>query len=184
MNVQIIHDLNKEQDWLTIVGDYEQFHIYGDNEDYVEDTILLMQKAATKCFKFPFYVHFEGYDDQIDSVLQQDIFEIYYQTSGRSVLTMSGGKTYHAAIPAFTVKIPNYDLLKNVFNQWFHYAQENNMWLITQGSRLDYKDKFAAIETYNEPVVLVADHDAQSFSFIASHPSYRKKDSLQLIFEE
>ena len=185
MNVEIIHDLKKEQDWVAVNGDYDQFHVYGDNEDYVEDTIGLMQKAATKCFKYPFYVHFEGYDDQVDSVLlHQDILDIYYQTSGRSVLTMSGGKTYHAAIPSFTVKIPNYESLKNVFNHWFHYAQENNMWLITQGFRLDYINKFAALETNNEPIVLVADHDAQSFSFIASHPSYRKKESLQLIFED
>lgn len=184
MDVHLMHDLKKYQDWVTINGDYEQFHIWGDNEDYVEDTIVLMQKAATKCFNFPFYIHFEGYDDEIDSILsKRDQFEICYQNTGRTVLTMFNGKTYHAEIPAFTVTITNNQCLKAVFAQWFYLAQHNNMWLITQSSNLYYKNKFASIDISHEPIILLPDHDAQSLSFITNKPIYQEA-YLQAIFEE
>lgn len=180
-----MHDVEKEQDWINVNGVYEQFHVWGDNENYVKDTIFLMQNIATKCFEYPFYIHFEGYEDEIDSVLQKrDIFEIYYQTSGRTVLTMSDRKTYHAEIPSFTVAIPNDESLKNVFAEWFYMAQQNCMWLITQGPNLHYKNQFAFIDMSRESIILLTDHDAQGFLIITNNPLYREKEYLRLIFEE
>ncbi|WP_096155633.1 hypothetical protein [Bacillus sp. FJAT-45066] len=185
MNIHIMQDFTKDQDWIVIHGDYEQFHIWGDNEDYVEDTVVLLQKAATSCFKFPFYIHFEGYEDDAKSVLlMRDQFEIHYQPSGRTVLTMFNGKTYHAEIPAFTITIPNSEVLKKVFTEWFYLAQQNSMWLITQGKNVYYKNKIASIEMSKEPTMLLADHDAQGLCIITNQSSYQSREGLRLIFEK
>lgn len=187
MDIEIFKNLAPNQDWINISGDYDQYHVYGDYdiyEDYVEYTATLMQKAATKCFNFPFYIHFEGYQDEVDSILlNRGEFEIYYQDSGRTVLTMSDGKTYNAEIPSFTMKVVNEERLKKVFTKWFHLAQENCMWLITQGLDLQYRNEFAFIDMQQESIILLADHDAQSFSFITSNPPYRKEEQIRLIFK-
>src|SRR5699024_764853 len=116
---------------------------------------------------------FEGYEDCIDSVLlTHNEFVIHYQNSGRTVLTMFDGKTYNAVIPSFTVTIVNEESLKKVFAKWFHLAHENCMWLITQSPDLQYKNEFAFIDMKKESVILLADHDAQSLSFITSNPLY------------
>ena len=188
MDIEVLRNLEPDQDWVNVDGYYDRFHVYGDYDicgDYVENTASLMQKAATKCFVFPFYVHFEGYEDFIDSILLiRNEYEIYYQNSGRTVLTMSDGKTYNAEIPSFTVTILNEESLKNVFTKWFHLAQENCMWLITQSFDLQYKNKFAFVDMEKESVILLADHDAQSLSFITSNPLFRNEEHLRLIFEE
>jgi hypothetical protein len=188
VDIEVFGNLEPDQDWVNIYGDYDQFHVYGDYdiyEDYVEYTAALMQKAATKCFMFPFYIHFEGYEDYIDSILlTRGEFEIHYQNTGRTVLTMSDGKTYNAEIPSFTVKVVNEESLKKVFAKWFHLAHENCMWLITQSFDIQYKNKFAFIDMEQESVILLADHDAQSLSFITSNRLYRKEEHLRLIFEE
>lgn len=188
MDIEVLRNLEPNQDWVNVNGYYEQFHVYGDYdiyEDYVEKTATLMQKAATKCFIYPFYIHFEGYEDNIDLILlNRGEFEIYYQNSGRTVLTTSDEKAYNAEIPSFTVKILNEDLLKKVFTKWFHLAHENCMWLITQSFDIQYKNKFAFIDMEQESVVLLADHDAQSLSFITRNPLYRKEENLRLIFEK
>lgn len=185
MSIEILKNLEPNQDWINISGDYDQFHVYGDYEDYVEYTATLMQKAATKCFDFPFYIHFEGYEDYVDSVLlNRGEFENYYQDSGRTVLTMSDGKTYNAEIPSFTIKIVNEEILEKVFTKWFHLAQENCMWLVTQGLDLPYKNKFALIDMQQETIILLADHDAQSLSFITSNPSYQSEEQIRLVFIE
>ncbi|AUJ26070.1 hypothetical protein A21D_03028 [Virgibacillus dokdonensis] len=186
MGVHIMHDVEKNQDWVEVKGDYEQFYVYGDNEDYVEDTKLLMQKMAITCFTFPLYVHFEGYEDEVESVLShQDTFDIYYQPSGRKVLTMSGLKIYRAEIPSFMVTIPNKKALENVFSQWFHLAMENNMWLISQEANvLYYENKFATIELKDQAIILVTEHDAQGFSVITNYPLYQDLEYLRLIFDK
>ncbi|MEK4671025.1 hypothetical protein SFC55_19090 [Niallia taxi] len=185
MEIEIIQSIEKEQDWVIVDGEFEQFHISGDNVDYVEDTINLMQKAAITCFKYPFYIHFEGYDDGITSVLaKRDKLEIYYQNTGRKVHTMSNGKSYHAEIPAYSVTIPNYEALQTAFSEWFQLAQDNNMWMITQGSCVHYESKFASTNISQEPIILIPGHDAQELIFITNQPSYQKEDSLRVIFEE
>lgn len=185
MGVHITHDVEKNQDWLKIKGDYEQFYVCGNNEDYVEDTKLLMQKMAITCFTFPFYVHFEGYEDEVESVLShQDTLDIYYQPSGKRVLTMSGLKIYRAEIPAFTVTITNQETLEDVFFQWFHLAMENNMWLISQEANVYYKNKFATIELNDESIILVTEHDAQGFSVITNYSLYQNLEYLRLIFDK
>ncbi|WP_162985809.1 hypothetical protein [Virgibacillus sp. Bac330] len=185
MGVHITHDVEKDQDWLEVKGDYEQFYVCGDNEDYVEDTKLLMQKMAITCFTFPFYVHFEGYEDEVESVLShQDTLDIYYQPSGKMVLTMCGLKIYRAEVPAFTVTITNQETLENVFSQWFHLAMENNMWLISQEANVYYKNKFATIELNDESIILVTEHDAQGFSVITNYYLYQNLEYLRLIFDK
>lgn len=152
MDIHIMHDREKNQDWVTINGDYEQFAVWADEEDYVEATIKLMQKFAVRCFEFPFYLHFEGYHNEIEEILsKRNTFEISYQPSGGTVLTMSGGKTFHAEIPAFTVTIPNKQALEDAFSEWFHLAQENNMWLMTQQANVYYHNKYAAIDLTRTP---------------------------------
>jgi len=187
VDVEILKNLETDQDWININGDYEQYHVYGDYdiyEDYVEYTATLMRKAAKQCFTFPFYVHFEGYEDYVDSILlNRREFEIYYKDSGRTVLTMSDGKTYNAEVPSFTIKIVNEETLDRVFTKWFHLAQENCMWLITQGLNLQYKNNFAFINIQEDSVLLLADHDAQSLSFITCNPIYQNEEQLRLIFE-
>jgi hypothetical protein len=183
MEIQVIQDLEKELDWVKADGYFEHFHIVGDNDDYVVDTISLMQKAVAKCFKYPLYIHFEGYDDIIDSVLlKRNKYKIEYRDTGRKVLTMSGGKTYHAEIPSFTIAVPNENILKSVFTHWFHLAQENNMWLITQYP-ISYRDKFAAVDMNDESIILLADHDAQSLSIVTNNPLYQEKENVRFIFE-
>lgn len=188
IGIEVMKNLAPDQDWVRVNGDYDQFHVYGDveiHEDYVACTAALMRKAAMKCFVFPLYVHFEGYEDCMDAILlARHEFDIHYQNSGRTVLTMADGKTYHAEIPSFTVTIANEELLRKVFAKWFHFAQENCMWLITQNFALQYKDHFACIDMKKESVILLADHDAQSLSFITSDPLYRKEEQLGLLFSE
>lgn len=188
MDVLIVKNLEPNHDWINISGEYDQFHVYGDgdiHEDLVEYTATLLRKAAIKCLNYPFYIHFEGYEDEIDSILSnREAFEIDYQDSGRTVLTMSNGKTYNAEIPSFTVNIPNEDTLKKAFNKWFHLAQENCMWVMTQGSDIQYKNKFALIEMQQEALILLADHDAQSLSLITNHPDYRTEEQVQSIFKK
>ncbi|ARF18653.1 hypothetical protein [Sporosarcina ureae] len=116
MDVEIFKNLKPDQDWIYINGDYDQFHVYGDYdiyEDYVEYTAALMLKAAKNCFVLPFYIHFEGYEDCVDSILlNRGELEIYYRDSGRTVLTTSNEKTYNAEVPSFTIKIVNEETLK------------------------------------------------------------------------
>ncbi|KAB7669936.1 hypothetical protein F9279_09320 [Bacillus sp. B1-b2] len=109
--------------------------------------------------------------------------DIYHQKSGRKVLTMSGGKTYHAEVPSFTVKISSEQELDYVSEQWFHFAQENNMWLLTQCSSLQYKDGFATIDIGNEPTILLVDHDAQGILFITGSVYYQNKDRILSLFQ-
>lgn len=188
VDIEVLRNVEPDQDWVNLHGEYDQFHVYGDydlHEDYVEYTAALMQKAAITCFAFPFYIHFEGYEDEIDSiVLHQRDFPIYYQNSGRKVLTTSDGKTYHAEIPSFTVKIINEDSLQKAFAEWFHLAMENCMWIVTQDFDLYYKNQFAHIDMEQQSIILLADHDAHSVSFITNDPSYRKEDYLRLVFED
>ena len=186
IGIEVLKNLAPDQDWGNVNGDYDQFHVYGDveiYEDYVACTAALMRKAAIKSFVFPFYVHFEGYEDCMGAILfARHEFDIHYQNSGRTVLTMSDGKTYHAEIPSFTVTIANEELLRKVFAKWFHLAQENSMWLITQNFALQYKNNFVYMDMKKESVILLADHDAQSLSFITSDPFYRKEEQLRSIF--
>ncbi len=188
MDIEVLKNLKAYQDWVELRGDYNQYHVHGDYdiyEDYVECTATLMQIAAKKCFNFPFYIHFEGYQDDIDSILlNRGEFEIYYKDSGRTVLTMSDGKAYNAEIPSFTIKIGNAEALEKVFVKWFHLAQENCMWLISQNLDLQYKDKFAFIDVQQDSIILLADHDAQSLSFISSNPLYYNEEQVRLIFKE
>ncbi|QXE00640.1 hypothetical protein [Terribacillus sp. DMT04] len=184
MEIQVIQDLEKELDWVKADGNFEHFHIVGVNDDYVEDTKLLMQKAVSKCFKYPLYIHFEGYDDIIDSVLlKRNKYKIEYRDTGRKVLTMSVGKTYRAKIPSFTITVPSENILKSAFTHWFHLAQENNMWLITQYP-ISYRNKFAAVDMTKESTILLADHDAQSLSIVTNDPLYQGKENVRVIFEK
>lgn len=179
-----MRNLNIEQDWVVFNGEYEQFHVYGDNEDYVQDTLILMQKMATKCFKFPFYIHFEGYEDEIESILlKRDTFDIHYQNTGSTVLTMSDLKIFRAEVPCFTVTIPNAETLSAVFAEWFHLAHQNCMWVITQDFNLYYKNKSATIDLSPESITLLADHDAQGFSIITNHSKYQDMAFLYSIFK-
>lgn len=185
VTIEVLHNLDPKQDWVGVHGDYEQFHVYEDSEDYVEGTMKLMKKAAMKFFKFPFHIHFEGYEDEMDSeLIKRDEIKIYYQNSGRTVLTTCDGKTYQAEIPSFTATISDEEELESVFAQWFHLASANSMWLITQSSHLRYKNGFATIEINQEPLILLADHDAYGFSLITNHSLYQKEDYLRLILEE
>ncbi|MEC2072563.1 hypothetical protein [Alkalihalophilus marmarensis] len=185
MKVHILHDRKKEQDWVTVIGDYEHFRIWGDQEDYVEAAIYLMQKVAVKCFQYPFYIYFEGYEDEVDSVLERrDEFDIYYQPSRRTILTMCGGKTYDAEIPSLRVTIPNNETLEKIFTQWFYLAQQNNMWLITQHTNVYNKNTFAAIDFINDSILLLADHDAQGFSVITNHPSCQQKEQFRSMIQD
>lgn len=183
MKVNILHDKEGYQDWVHIRGDYEQFHIWGNHEDYVEDTKVLMQIAATRIFEFPFYIHFEGYEDDIESILQmRDQFEITYQSSGRTVFTMSGFKAYRAEIPSFTVTIRDRAALQKVFDEWFDLAFQNCMWLITKNPNLYYENNFASIDMKQESSFLLADHDAYGFSLISNDSFYHLEANLQRIF--
>ncbi|MDQ0232687.1 hypothetical protein [Metabacillus malikii] len=184
MEIQIMQAENREQDWVNVKGEYEQFHIYGDNDDYVEDTLILMKKAATHCLQYPFYLHFEGYGDEIDYVLSRsDTYNISHQLSGRKVLTMSDGKTYHAPVPSYTVQIAYEETLHKAFSDWFYLAHENHMWLMTQHSPLIYENGFAVVDISQEQTILLADHDAQSLSLVTNHPEYKGKEALRAIFD-
>ena len=177
-------NITKDQDWVNIHGEYEQFHLWGEDEDYVEETSRLMQKIATTIYTYPFYIHFEGYEDEVEHVLlQKDQYEINYKPSGRTALTMYDGRTYHAEIPTFTITIPNKEVLKTVFEEWFYLAQQNSMWLITQGQNVYYENNFATIEMSKEPIFLLADHDAQGLSIITNQPSHQSEEKIREIFE-
>lgn len=185
MSIEIYYDVNSDQDWINIIGECKQFHIYQEEEDYVESTAKLMQKAATKCFQYPFYIHFEGYEDCAEAILlKRDVFDITYQDSGRTVLTMSDWKTYHAGIPAFTVMIPNAELLKEAFKQWFHFSVENCMWAITQKSNLQYQNQFAMLKVCEEPIILIPDHDACGLSMITNDPEYQTEEAIGTLFDD
>lgn len=181
MTYSIHHHTTNEQDWVEIDGKYEAFSIWPEAEDYVEETSKLMQRTAEKLFTYPFYVHFEGYSDDIEETLStRDTYEITYQLSGRKVLTMHANKTFNADVPSYTVKIANPETLQNVFSEWFHLASQNMMWLLTQHEALTYKNGYAFTTLEENPKMLIADHDAQGFTFI-SKAFQTKEDVLNIL---
>lgn len=182
MAIEILENSEFDSDWVFIQGSLRQFHVYGEAEDYVEETAQRMQQAANHCFQFPFYVHFEGRDDEdIDWVMKHDQqFEIIYQDSGR---TLSGYPKDPRRIPVFSVTIEHKRALEEAYQLWFHLAFENCMWLVMQDQALDYGRTYASITLRPSTVVLLPNHDAQSLSFITNDPTYDSVQAIQRIFQ-
>lgn len=179
MNICIYYEKEISQDWVFVEGFNDSFSVWPEADDYVEETSLLMQQTADNLFQYPFFIHFEGYDDDIDEVCAKiSRYDAIYQDSGRKVLTMHTRKTYHAEVPSFPIKITNRETLENVFSEWFYLARENMMWLITQKQKICYQDGFACVDAAAEPVILLADHDAQGFTLMSSRSCLQTKADI------
>ncbi|WP_058306430.1 hypothetical protein [Gracilibacillus massiliensis] len=165
IQIEIIHDNNLEIDWFHTTGQYDKFFVTVDEDDYTKATSELMQKLAVKLLSFPFYLHFEGYDDTILETLKQGkCFSIKYRDSKRRILTYSDGKNYLAEVPGYTVKIKDELQLDAVFCDWFDLACANNMWVITKNSSISYIKKYAF---FTDPLILFTNHDAYGFTLLS-----------------
>lgn len=181
--IGVHHYLEKEEDWFVIEGAHEAFMIWAEADDYVEETNQLMQQIATKLYHYPFYIHFEAYEDGVESILsKRNLFDISYQNTRRKVLITNGFKMYQAEIPSFSVKITNQEILQKVFVEWFHLASENMMWLITQ-NKIYYKNGYAYIDSQVEPLILSTDHDAQGFTLTSSNNSLKTREKVISLFD-
>lgn len=183
ISVLRVDDEHKAGGMLAVKGAFEEYLVWGDVEDYTEQTSDWMQQLVKKTFRFPMYVHFESYYDNKEWILPLP-FELRYKPAGRTILTMSARKTFQAEVPAFTVKIPDEQTLQHAFSEWFHFGVQNNLFAITQEDAVYYERGFATIDLAPETMVLVTAHDAQGMSFITNHSVYQQEENLRKLLAE
>lgn len=169
---------------MMIDGAYVAYAVTADAEDYVEETSARMQKLAKKLYAFPFYLHFEGYSNSAEWILQEVDIPVQYKPSGRTVLTQSGGRTFQAEVPAFTVEITDERMLKHSFKEWFRLAFDNNLWVLTQHNTVYYEDGFAAIQMREKMTIILTEHDAYGVTVISTEKALQQEQSLRLFLTE
>ncbi|KAB8139464.1 hypothetical protein F9U64_00060 [Gracilibacillus oryzae] len=136
-----------------------------------------MQKFAIKLFSFPFYLHFEAYDDSIEDILEhRGCFSIHYRDSGRKVLTFSDGKSYRAEVPSFTIEITDSRQLAEAFRKWFDFACGNNMWVLTQNAGIDYINNYAS---FTDPLILYTNHDAYGITLLSQDHRFQTAKQVE-----
>lgn len=183
----MINVLKYDRDYMGMIdvrGEYVAYAVTGEASDYVEETSERLRRLAHKLFTFPFYLHFESYYDSPEWILQEKDFEIYYQPSGRTVLTQTGRKMFQAEVPAYTVKIPNVNLVNKAFELWFQNAFDNHFWAITQENPIFYENGFAAVTLTQGMTLLVTEHDAYGFTFLTNRIEYQNEAGLRALLTE
>lgn len=185
MNIEIYENRDPKPDWVHIYGDFKQFDLFGEAEDYVEETAKIMRQVAQHCLLYPLYIHFEAYEDRVGDIMKhRHSFDMTHQLAGRSVLTMTDNKSYQAEIPSFTVKIESDAAFQQACDLWFDFAFDNCMWLVTQTAELAYEEGFAAIHLQPKAVVLLPGHDAQNLSIISNDPAFQRLEDVRNVFAE
>lgn len=169
---------------IDVKGDFVAWAVWGEADDYVEETSIQMRQLACKMFQFPFYVTFESYYDTSSAILAETDLAISYTPSGRTVLTVIDRKMFHAEVPTFTVTISNEKVLQEVFENWFHFAFDNVLWVVYQHETLTYEDGFASISLQENETILVTEHDAQGFTFITNNRHFDDEQRLKSILQE
>ncbi|MGE7022187.1 hypothetical protein [Solibacillus cecembensis] len=176
---------DKEYDgWIEVKGEYVAYAVSGEADDYVEQTSKRMRQLAQAIYTFPFYFHFESYDDSPEWILQEKDFDIRYKTSGRTVLTQIGRKTFQAEVPTFTVVITNQVLLNQAFKLWFLNAFDNHLWALTQEDNIYYENGFAAVDLTKDMTILVTEHDAFGFTVVTNEADYQSEPLLRAYLEK
>lgn len=184
------HNINvlkydKDYDGLiTVKGEYVAYAVWVEADDYVEETSQRMRQLAQKLYTFPFYLHFESYYDSPEWILQEKDFDIRYKPSGRTVLTQSGGNTFQAEVPSFTVKISNVDILDKAFELWFQNAFDNLLWALTQEDNVLYENGFAAVALTKDKTLLVTEHDAYGFTFLTNQKAFQREAGLLAVLND
>ena len=189
-DVEVYHvidllEYDKDYDGLiTVKGEYVAYAVWGEADDYVEETSQRMRQLAQKLYTFPFYLHFESYYDGPEWILQAEDFDIRYQPSGRTVLTQSGGNTFQAEVPSFTVKISNVDLLDKAFELWFQHAFDNHLWALTQENNIFYENGFASMVLTKDKTLLVTEHDAYGFTVLTNQKAFQREAGLLTVLND
>ena len=184
------HNINvlkydKDYDGLiTVKGEYVAYAVWVEADDYVEETSQRMRQLAQKLYTFPFYLHFESYYNSPEWILQEKDFDIRYKPSGRTVLTQSGGNTFQAEVPSFTVKISNVDILDKAFELWFQNAFDNLLWALTQEDNVLYENGFAAVALTKDKTLLVTEHDAYGFTFLTNQKAFQREAGLLAVLND
>lgn len=163
---------------ITVKGEYVAYAVLGEADNYVEETSQRMRQLAQKLYTLPFYLHFESYYDSPEWILQEKDFDIRYQLSGRTVLTQSGGNTFQAEVPSFTVKISNVDLLVKAFELWFQHAFDSHLWALTQENNIVYENGLASVVLTKDKTLLVTEHDAYGFTVLTNQKSFQCEAGL------
>lgn len=182
----MINLLNYDKEYeglIEVKGEYVAYAVWGEVDDYVEQTSKRMRKLAQTMYTFPFYLHFESYYDSPEWILQEKDFDLRYKPSGRTVLTQIGRKMFQAEVPAFTVAITNQGLLDQAFELWFQNAFDNNLWVITQENTVYYENGFAAFDLKKDMTILVTEHDACGFTFVTNEADYQREPLLRAYLE-
>lgn len=168
---------------LDVQGYDVAYAVYGDAEDYVEQTSEWMRQFAKKQFTYPFYLHFESYYDTVDDILAETDLVMHYKPSGRTVLTQIGRNCFQAEVPAFTVEIRQEADLHKAFERWFTYAFDNHLWALTQHKSVMYVDGFPRLTLKPNEIILVAEHDAYGFTVLTNRADLQQEETLRSLLE-
>lgn len=169
---------------IDVKGEFVAWAVWGEAQDYVEETSVRLRQLARQLFRYPIYVTFESYYDTSADILAETDLSISYTPSGRTVLTQTGKEIFQAEVPTFTVTILNEQMLHKVFENWFHLAFDNNLWVVYQHDTLTYEDGFAAISLQENETILVTEHDAQGFTFITNNRHFDDEQRLKSTLQE
>lgn len=133
-----------------------------------EDTKQLFITAVNTYLSYPFYVHFETYEDTQEDVL--NFKNIEWLGDVRTILTMFNGSTYHAPVPCFRAEIPDEETLIELVEAYFFLAESNMFFIATQKKHLPYRQvqqngkeqSFASLNALVHKYFITFSHDAQS----------------------
>lgn len=183
VNVMLLD--NPKDKRMKVTGNYLRFQVWGNAADYTEETAELMQQMARHCFAFPFYVHVETFGDQ-ESMQEMLAFQkhvkLTFRSSGKKIWTMQGGMPVHEELPSFSLQVNDAEELKLVFEEWFHMAQQNFLWVVSQGADVQYEDGTIVFDMLKDSVVLMAEHDGYGFSVITNAEGFKEKREILAVY--
>ncbi|WP_100329990.1 hypothetical protein [Bacillus xiapuensis] len=153
---------DSEADGIEVKNAAHTFHICGEADDYVKATEELAKALAKELFDYPFYLHFEAYDDMKEELMREwQPQNIRYQHTNRTVLTMTNGCTYHAEVPAFSLAIHNEEELEEFLAELFYLPAQNEAFTLSQRPHMTYCDGYQSIDLKDGEAVIAFGHDAQ-----------------------
>ncbi|RJS61137.1 hypothetical protein [Bacillus sp. PK3_68] len=131
-------------------------------DDYTKATEETAKALAKKLFDYPFYLHFEAYDDMKEQLLKEwQPYQIRYQDSKRTVLTMTALKVYSAEVPAFSLAICDEAALEKVFKELFYLPIQNEAFTLSQCEQMHYQRGYQFVDLKEDEAIIAFAHDAQ-----------------------
>jgi hypothetical protein len=164
-----------------------------DGGDYVEENQQFLRDFLISQYKFPLYLTFILYDDQVEEY--QDMlkrnsldFTQFYLEENRSYFDITGRHKYHP--PCFLVKIYDSKSISLLLDQTFWLPAQNEFYSISYSDNLNFKlekvkewgrktDRSVPIfKAENDTTFITIYHDGAGFYLFSNEEKYSSIEKL------